>query len=435
VDRLGGASLSLEGDGLYAVARLTDRGDALLAENPQLGVSARIVEGYERSDGQYFPAALQHVLATLDPRIPGLGSWQAVEASNGVQITVDLSSTHFEGDEPPAPPSLRQQALASLGLPADATDAEISALMEALLEADEEDQALARWGEGMILDEPVPDGPELSGTLAGIQRHIDLSNALDELRVLEDAEPLPRLAEDRLSHLLGRVGRGSYTPQPQPGYAPAHHLDPGHPGPVTTLPNCGPSDPVGGYCMNRQHRAGCGSLSTAEMAEAVKAPLRGAAYQPMVDQFGQPYQDQFGQAVTLRGAVEASMGERIGREHVFEGHPRRELVSIQRHVVVGDADDPDGDLPMPDATRRTAAALASHLGLASANPARGRALAREQRDRVIEAQRLARGGRRALGTGETMQERAARVSKPPVGELVKVEDGVSGSLPVFRRAG
>jgi hypothetical protein len=68
----------------------------VLEENPRLGVSARIVEGYARSDGKSFPAAVQHVLATLDPRIPGLGAWQAIEAATPVPESVlDLSGESF----------------------------------------------------------------------------------------------------------------------------------------------------------------------------------------------------------------------------------------------------------------------------------------------------------------------------------------------------
>ena len=131
------------------------------------------------------------------------------------------------------------------------------------------------------------------------------------------------------------------------------------------------------------------------------------------------------------------MGERIGREHDFKGHPRRELTAIQRHVVVGDPDDPDGDVPVPDATRRTAAhALASHLGLAGPDVAARREQARAQRDRVLAAQQLARGGRLAIPTMES-RRRSGRPggAKPPgTGQLVRAEDGVSGSLPIYRRA-
>ena len=73
----------------------------MLTANPKLGVSARIVEDYARSDGQRFPAAIQHVLGTLDPRIPGLGGWQAIEAATPAPDTlIDLSGSTFAGEEP-----------------------------------------------------------------------------------------------------------------------------------------------------------------------------------------------------------------------------------------------------------------------------------------------------------------------------------------------
>jgi hypothetical protein len=46
----------LADDGLYAVAKVTDRGNKVLSENPAVGISARIVESFERSDGQFWPA-------------------------------------------------------------------------------------------------------------------------------------------------------------------------------------------------------------------------------------------------------------------------------------------------------------------------------------------------------------------------------------------
>jgi len=103
----------VEPDGLWITLNPTEAGDRLLKENPELGVSARIVEDYARSDGQRFPAAIQHVLGTLDPRIPGLGAWQAIEAASPVPDTViDLSSSEFAAAEPapPAPPAPSQPA-------------------------------------------------------------------------------------------------------------------------------------------------------------------------------------------------------------------------------------------------------------------------------------------------------------------------------------
>src|ERR1035437_10282133 len=98
-------AMEAEPDGLWVTLKPTEAGDKVLKENPALGVSARIVEDYARSDGQHFPAAIQHVLGTLDPRIPGLGAWQAIEAASPVPDTgIDLSASTFAGEGTPAPP-------------------------------------------------------------------------------------------------------------------------------------------------------------------------------------------------------------------------------------------------------------------------------------------------------------------------------------------
>jgi hypothetical protein len=93
--------MELRDDGLYVTAALTPEGEQVLTSNPKLGVSARIVEEYARSDGKRFTAAIQHVLGTLDPRIPGLGPWEAIEAASPVPDKVlDLSGLSFAGEEP-----------------------------------------------------------------------------------------------------------------------------------------------------------------------------------------------------------------------------------------------------------------------------------------------------------------------------------------------
>ena len=93
--------MSVGDDGLYITVQTTDAGNQVLRANPRLGVSARIVEDYARSDGQYYPVAIQHVLGTLDPRIPELGPWQEVEMSNvtGADSVIDLSQSAWL-DEP-----------------------------------------------------------------------------------------------------------------------------------------------------------------------------------------------------------------------------------------------------------------------------------------------------------------------------------------------
>lgn len=91
--------LAIEDDGLYGVFRPSGDGAAVLEKNPKIGVSARILEGYQRSDGATFPKALQHVLLTVDPHIPGMKPWEKVELSNEEpDDTIDLSA-EFEDEE------------------------------------------------------------------------------------------------------------------------------------------------------------------------------------------------------------------------------------------------------------------------------------------------------------------------------------------------
>jgi len=147
--------MTLGDDGLWIEVEPTERGKAVLTANPGLGVSARIVEGYQRSDGQSFAKAIQHVLGTLDPRIPGLGGWSAVEAANDVDITVDLSGEAFAGKEPGMPEldEAQQQRLAAL---LNLDPAKLARLAESLPEGGAPDPATLNGGEGT----PPGDGGE-----------------------------------------------------------------------------------------------------------------------------------------------------------------------------------------------------------------------------------------------------------------------------------
>jgi hypothetical protein len=95
-------SLEVADDGMYALVKPNNEQAAqYLRENPKMGVSARIIEGMKRSDGQQFSRALHHVLVTTDPQIPGLNPWQEVEAvalaSGDPDETVNLAGASYEG--------------------------------------------------------------------------------------------------------------------------------------------------------------------------------------------------------------------------------------------------------------------------------------------------------------------------------------------------
>ena len=193
-----------EPDGLWMYLNPTERGEQVLKENPYLGVSARIVESYQRSDGKFYPAAVQHVLGTLDPRIPGLGAWQTIEAANTPALVIDLTSASYAGQEnampeltaqqqanlsrlldmdpsaldkliggsggqpqPPAPPAQPQGDGTD---PGELTDEELSDLIDAMSDEDLaalEEEFYAETGAGM----------QATGLTAEAQMAIDLANS------------------------------------------------------------------------------------------------------------------------------------------------------------------------------------------------------------------------------------------------------------------
>jgi hypothetical protein len=181
-----------EPDGLYITLNPTEDGERVLAENPYLGVSCRIVENYARSDGQFYKAAVQHVLATHDPRIPALGPWQATDLSNsGGQMIIDLTGSAWAG-EPAGPPELTL------------TDAELQEWLEAIDEADAEMALNSGWRD---TEAPLGDFSEQ------FQRNWDAEQARELARSdahLEDiTRPVIR-AEDRMARAISRIESGIF---------------------------------------------------------------------------------------------------------------------------------------------------------------------------------------------------------------------------------
>ena len=70
---------------------MTEAGEQVISDNPMLGVSARIVENYARSDGKFYPAACSTCWAPWTPH-SAIGSWQPVDMCNGGQVVIDLSA-------------------------------------------------------------------------------------------------------------------------------------------------------------------------------------------------------------------------------------------------------------------------------------------------------------------------------------------------------
>jgi hypothetical protein len=177
-----------DGPGLYVSLAPTERGERVLKDNPQVGVSARIVEDYSRSDGRYYPRAIQHVLATHDPRIPGLGGWQGIEAANDVQVTIDLSGMQFAGETEGTGqmPDLTPQQQARLAQMLDVPEETWQQIVAGLTAPDLSPEELALLAEG-------DDSTELSD--AELAELMDAAQALDEAGLLDGgAQPEPATA-------------------------------------------------------------------------------------------------------------------------------------------------------------------------------------------------------------------------------------------------
>lgn len=187
-------------DGLYAIVEFaSDEAAKAVLDNPKLGVSARIVEQYDRADGKHYPRAIQHVLGTLDPRVTGMKPWEAISLSNNELTVVDLSDLPYEKKEAPMPEDTitaeqrkafdlyltELAAMAPAGAAGDAraaggdagaADAALDAEIQALLgDAEAGSDALVGAGAG---------GAELS---AETRAAIDLANSRAEQAVNENA--------------------------------------------------------------------------------------------------------------------------------------------------------------------------------------------------------------------------------------------------------
>ena len=245
--------MTLGDDGLYITAEVSPRGQAVLSENPYLGVSARIVEQYQRSDGKFYPAAIQHVLATLDPRIPALGTWTPIEMSNGGDsaVTIDLSSYSFAGEPASTVYSLSPAELDDLmqvlgevetevypDPGGDLSDAELEAMMQAA-EAGADYSAAAEQFDAAFTARAAADAA--------------CEEARFQFEQMDLIRPAKR-AEDKIQRIMARASHGLYDGQMADFTAEQSATE-------ITLANggygnCGPADEFG-RCSSRFHEAGC----------------------------------------------------------------------------------------------------------------------------------------------------------------------------------
>jgi hypothetical protein len=91
------AKFEVRDDGLYGKIVFPTREAAkAVLDNPDLGVSARIREGVQRSDGSTVSRGIIHVLGTLDPQVSGMSGWQTADLSTSGEDVLDLTDATYE---------------------------------------------------------------------------------------------------------------------------------------------------------------------------------------------------------------------------------------------------------------------------------------------------------------------------------------------------
>lgn len=184
-------ALDLQSDGLYMTVSTTEEGAKVITENPKLGISARIVNGLQRADGKSFKAALQHALGTLDPRINGLGPWEAIEASSTGEPVLDFTESAYREAEDVADftPDEVARLKALLAEPSDETDELTDEELNELIAA--ADELAGEGGDDELSDEEIEailaeaaagvEEPELEEVAASVdpatQRALELTSA------------------------------------------------------------------------------------------------------------------------------------------------------------------------------------------------------------------------------------------------------------------
>jgi hypothetical protein len=238
--------MTLEPDGLWITAELGADGERVLSQYPEMGVSARIVENYARSDGKFYPAALQHALITLDPRVPALGAWQAVaDMSNGPQMVFDLSQSSWTGEPGPS--------YALSGIDDELSPRELAELDQVLAEVEaeayqEQQDALSEY------DETFTANWAAEQALAQARADADADDAA--MAVIRMKSGHTESAEARMSRLVSRAVAGTYDTSHA---ALSHDGDEDRAIELTATTGqglCGPPDAFG-RCSSPQHQAMC----------------------------------------------------------------------------------------------------------------------------------------------------------------------------------
>lgn len=210
-------AMEVREDGLYGkiVFPNADLAKAVLA-NPELGVSARIREGIQKSDGTTLSRGIIHVLGTLDPQVSGMAPWEATDLSQSGDAVLDLSNATYDTEGGADMARDTKKALE------DYSEADLDAMTE-----DELDAFLAEFAPEFdgTLDEDEfdedesenedddEDADQLVGAgadMSKVQKDIELANSRASYAEKKAQDALTRLAQtqweaDRQAYLAAGV--------------------------------------------------------------------------------------------------------------------------------------------------------------------------------------------------------------------------------------
>ena len=195
-----GVEMSAQGGLDVLVRPSSDAAAELIRSNPRLGVSARILEQ------QPYGRALQHVLATLDPKVTGMRPWEEVALSTAVEETVDLSGEEYapvadeDKDDVELTTAVEEDADTDDDEAAETdTEVEDEADTDEYTEADDDD-ALSRED---TADDDTADDRE--------DEEVQMSTSTDDAHTVELANALQRVAQ--LEALNARTAFAAYADQ------------------------------------------------------------------------------------------------------------------------------------------------------------------------------------------------------------------------------
>jgi hypothetical protein len=192
--------------GLYGKVVFPNREAAnAVLNNPELGVSARIREGIQRSDGSTVARGIIHVLGTLDPQVSGMAPWATADLSHDEGEMIDLSGKEYVTMTDPktveAPKAITDYTEEDIDkMSKDELDAfltQVNTEYEAALAADPKAPAVVEPKAEVTepAKEPVKE-PELVGAdMSKVHEDIELANSRAAFAESQAREALARLAK------------------------------------------------------------------------------------------------------------------------------------------------------------------------------------------------------------------------------------------------